>query len=660
LAGRKYRETNGMRVFCDKCHLARVVQSHDVSGSVSGMASRHQKGPIRVITFAKYGLCLLVLLMAKTTVAQMQVGDDVTMRMSGNLTAGYAGDYGNLIPSDHSLNFGADSQLTGDYYNPNFLNFSITPYYNRSSANSSFSSLTDASGVDARANIFSGSRFPGFVDYHYAYNSTGNFGLVGAPNFTTIGTGQGFGIGWSALLPDWPTFSVSYSEGSGSGNVYGTNEESSSTTKTLNLRSSYRLGGWNLNASYQHLNYGSDIPMFLSGQLGTSTSDFSGNSYSVNGFHNLPWNGSIALSFNRSTYSGNFGEVAQSISNSNFTTDTEAALLNFHPTNKLTLFADQSFTDNLNGFFYQNLTNNGGGVPLLPENSQSNSNTLSSGASYLITANLFGQAQITYYNQSYLGQNYNGSYFSGTVGYNKRILQIFTVSATVIESTNQFANNALGYIFNVDAFHNFSGWETSGNFSYAQNIQTLLVTYTTSYYNYSANVHRRLGRGRQWTGAFNGSHNGLTNQPGSDNHSESYSTSLALNKIALSANYTTSAGNALLTSTGIQPISPTPGLLPEGLIVYNGKSYGGSLTLTPVPRLSISGTYSHAVSDTLSNDISSNNKTNIFYGQFQYRLRRISVLGGYTNFLQGISAAGTPAAHTYSYFIGVQRWINFF
>ena len=40
-----------------------------------------------------------------------------------------------------------------------------------------------------------------------------------------------------------------------------------------------------------------------------------------------------------------------------------------------------------------------------------------------------------------------------------------------------------------------AGGETTGGFSYAQNVQTLLVTYTTSYYNYNANLHRALGEG---------------------------------------------------------------------------------------------------------------------------------------------------------------------
>jgi hypothetical protein len=116
----------------------------------------------------------------------------------------------------------------------------------------------------------------------------------------------------------------------------------------------------------------------------------------------------------------------------------------------------------------------------------------------------------------------------------------------------------------------------------------------------------------------------------------------------------------VLTSTGIQPLPSTLGLPPEGLIVYNATSYGAGVGVTPIPRLSISATYAHAVSDTLSSAAYSNNRTDIFYGQMQYRLRRISLLAGYTKFSQGISAAGTPAGNQYSFFIGVTRSFNFF
>lgn len=582
------------------------------------------------------------------------------MNAGGLLTAGYAANYGNEVQSNHGLNFGADGELTGSYFNPNFLNFSITPYFNQSRADSNFQSLTDSSGVSADFNLFSGSRFPGFVNYRYTRDSTGTFGLMGAPNFTTVGDGQGFGIGWSALIPDWPTLSVSYSQGSGTGTVYGTNQESSSDTHIVNVRSTYRLAGWQLNAYYNHLNVDSQFPMFLGGQEANDFTNFSGNDFGVNGSHDLPWKGTVSLTYNRATYGGDTGSsLDQNTSFSNYTTDNETAIVTLHPTQKLTLFGDQAYTDNLNGFFYQNLLNTGS-VPLEPVNTQSNSSTLTGGANYTFSNSLFAQAQITYYDQAYFGETYEGSYFTGTVGYGKRILDMFSVSASVIESSNKFANNALGFIANLNYFHRFGLWETAGSFSYAQNVQTILVTYTTSYYNYNANLHRSLGRGMQWTAAYNGSHSGFTNQPGTVDQSNGISTSLALRRLALSANYIKSSGNSVLTSTGIQPIPPTPGLPPEGIIVYNGKSYGGSITLTPISRLSISGTYSHAVSETLSDEILSNNRTDIFYGQLQYRLRQITVLGGFTKFSQGISAAGTPPGNQYSYFIGVSRWINFF
>lgn len=608
-------------------------------------------------------LFVLLLLALGSANAQVQVGDDLSMNMNGLFTAGYSGYDGNQIQSSHGLDLGGTVQLNGSYYNPNFLNFTITPYYNQSRANSGYQSLTDASGVNATVNLFSGTRFPGYVNYDYTRNSTGSSGLVGYPSFTTVGQGQGFGVGWSALLPNWPTFTVSYSQGSGSGTLFGTNEESSSNTRTLNLRSSYRWSGWNLNAYYTHLNVHSDFPFFLASEEGANQSDFSGNNFGVNGNHVLPWHGSIAVSFNRTVYSGNYGsfvgEAEQANSATNYTTDTEFANLNFHPTSKLSVFASQSFTDNLDGYFYQPLVNNGG-IPLLPQQSQSNSFTVGAGASYTFTKNLYGQGQITYVDQTYLGRTYNESYVTGTVGYSKRILDTFAVSASVIESSNRFANSSLGFTANLNGFRRVGLWEAEGNFSYAQNVQTLLVTYTSSFYNYGANLHRLLGRGKQVTFSATGSHSGFSQQPGTDNHSESYSGSLALRRVTLLGNYTQSAGQSILTSTGIQPLPPTPGLLPEGLIVYNGTSYGGSISLTPIPRLSISGTYSHAVSDTLSDTYSSNNRTEIFYAQLQYRLRQIGILAGYTMFSQGISAAGTPTGRENSFFIGVTRSFNFF
>jgi hypothetical protein len=70
--------------------------------------------------------------------------------------------------------------------------------------------------------------------------------------------------------------------------------------------------------------------------------------------------------------------------------------------------------------------------------------------------------------------------------------------------------------------------------------------------------------------------------------------------------------------------------------------------------------FSRSISDTLSEGVVSRNNTEIFYSQLQYRMRRISLLAGYTRFSQGFSAAGPTGAPVTSYYVGVSRWFNFF
>ena len=642
-----------------------ITARHSEESEESRFALQMQAG-FHHTKLVRWGRALVLILgllagLCSLASAQVQVGDDLKMNLTGVVNGGYTASYGDQIPSTHGLTGGGNANLTGIYYDPNFINFSINPYYDQSRQNSSFQSVTDASGVNANANFFTGTRFPGSISYNYARNSTGTFGLVGTPNFTTIGDTQGFGIGWSVLIPDKPTLSASYSQGDGNGNIFGTNEQSSSSQKTLNLRSNYDLLGWRLTGQYQHISINNVIPTFLSGELGKTSLQSTGNSVSASGYHRLPWNGSLAVSYSHNTYSGDYGSSFQnSADRTDYTTNLESATVNFHPTSKVSLFADEQYIDNLNGFLYQTVTNNGtNGQALFQQNSTANSWRMAGGASYNFTRNLYGQAQVTWYDQTYFGKTYQGEYFTGTVGYGKRILDIFTVSASVIESSNKWQDNSLGFIGNLNAFHYIGPWELSGHFSYTQNVETLLVTYNTSYYNYGAQVHRKLRNGMRWTGAFNGSHTGFTRDSGTLSRSQSYSTSLSMRRFTLNGNYSTSRGQALLTSSGIQPITQ-PGLPEFGLIVYNGKSYGGGVTITPIPRFYISASYARAFSDTLS-ATPSHNQTNVFYAQLQYRLRQISLLAGYQKFGQSISAVNsTTPGNQYSYFIGVTRAFNFF
>jgi hypothetical protein len=598
--------------------------------------------------------------MAQLAAAQVQVGDNTKLTANGNFTFGYAGDYGNEIQSSHGLQFGASGALDGYYYNPNFLNFSVTPYYNQSRANSNFQSLTDASGVAATANFFTGSHFPGSVTYHYDYNATGNFGLPTTPNFTTQGNGSGFGINWSALLPNLPTLSVGYQQGGGGGTLYGTDQETSSHQRLFNVHSSYHWEGFNFNGFYDHTSLNSEIPAFLT-TVGSNISSSSGQDFGGNAFRNIPlWNGSFYANYSHSSYNTQYQYAdVQNSTNSGYTANLEGAGVNFHPTEKFSFYASQNWTDNLSAYFYPPVA---GGPSVPPVNllgNQSSSMTMGGGAAYQFTQHLNANAQITHYSQAYLGNMYEGTFLSGNVNYGRKLFNMFTFSAGIVDSSSNFGNNNVGFVGTMSYYHRFGGWETSGNISYAQNVQSLLITYTTSYYNYNFNLHRRFTSRVQWTAAFNGSNQGLSSNKNSASGAWGASTSLSLYQLAFTANYLKADGNSVILGNTITPLPPVPGV-PENVITYNAESYGGSISWTPIRRLNLAGTYSRSLSNTLANGIFSRNNTEVINGQLQYHLRRISLQAGYTRFTQGISATGVPPGTVTSYYGGISRWFDFF
>src|SRR5690348_12299552 len=155
--------------------------------------------------------------------AQLQVGD-AKMDMNGTVSAGYAASYGNEIGSSHSLNLGGSGTLSGSYYNPNFLSFNLSPYYNQSQANSNFQSITNSTGFNFSSAIFSGSHFPGGISYAKAFNSEGTYGIPGLPNYNTHGNSDTFGINWSENLPNAPSLSFGYQRGGSQYSIFGADE----------------------------------------------------------------------------------------------------------------------------------------------------------------------------------------------------------------------------------------------------------------------------------------------------------------------------------------------------------------------------------------------------------------------------------------------------
>jgi hypothetical protein len=596
-----------------------------------------------------------LLLWALPAAGQIQVGE-LSTNLSGVISAGYSGDFGNEMQSSHGLNLGGNATASGYYYSPNFVSFNLSPYYGQSRANSNFQSISDSSGVNFSSSIFSGSHFPGSISYAKAYNSEGQFAVPGLPNFTTHGNSDTFGINWSEFLPDWPSLTANFQTGNNQYSVYGENSNGSSNFHSFGLSSSYSIAGFNLGASYQKGASNSIVPQVFQGeQTGTITTDNSG--YGVSASHKLPLNGNFSTSFYRSnidtdylgySYKGDF--------------DTLVAAAAVQPNDKLQMSVTTSYTDNLAGILFQSLLQSGNS--LVPANSLESSHAwdLTGGASYSLASNLQLQAQADRREQTYLGDNFGATSFSAGVTYTHGLLggslnTALSVIDSMVDRSNQ---NALGFATSASYNRRIGPWFVGGSFNYAQNVSTLLITYTTSYYSYSGNVRRRFGD-FNWSAAANVGHSGLTNLPGTNSNSQGYSTGFGWKQyINLSANYAKSNGIGLITGGGILPLNLPP-IIPSDLItLYGGTSYGFSLGSTPLRKLTVSASYSKSSANTVNAGIGSSNQFEGMNAQFQYQFRKMNLVGGYANLSQGFSASGLPPANISSFFIGVTRWFNFF
>ena len=180
--------------------------------------------------------CLLsaaLLALSTPSAAQVTIGDNINVTSSGTINAGYTDTYGNEIDSSHSLGAGGTAAFNGYYYNPGFVSFSLNPYFNQSRNNSGSGSISDASGVALSTSIFSGSHFPGAVNYSANFNSTGNYGIPGISSLNTNGNSQNFGVNWGAFVPGLPTLSVGYQQGLNNYSLYGSDESGSSHLRSF-------------------------------------------------------------------------------------------------------------------------------------------------------------------------------------------------------------------------------------------------------------------------------------------------------------------------------------------------------------------------------------------------------------------------------------------
>ena len=606
-------------------------------------------------TRAAWVLGATVLALTLTASAQVTVGDNISMNLNALGSFGYNADYGNSIKSDHGLNFGGTGNLTGSYYSPTFLNFLINPYYNQSRANSTSQSISDSSGVNASAFLFSGSHFPGSVSYSKAYNSLGTFGAPGIPSFTSHGNSDAFSVGWGVNLENLPSLSFNYRQGHDNYSIYGTDANGSSAFRNFNANAHYRLNGFNLNGAYTRSVNHSIYPIVLTNE--EQTSDNHTNSYALGVGHDLPWHGSFSGTYNRSTFSSDFSQI-----NYTGTVNTVTSNATFHPVSKLTLATTADFTDNLVGTLVQNIVTAGGVVQQQTPGQKSNSFDITEVGSYNITQHILVTGTAERRLQTYFGKTYGSNSFTGSGSYWNHLFggtmsSVLSVTRTTIDNTGQ---SSLGLLSTLNYQRRIGRWDVSGSGNYYQNTQTLLVGYTTSGFGYTVAVGRKIGLLR-WNASAGGSRSLLNTSAGYSSHTQNYTTGITAKWLGVTGTYAKSDGTALLGGNGLVPTPlPNPIPLPSDLILYGGHSYGVGLGLNPSKHFVATASYARAFSNTMNSAVGSNNRNENAVVRLEYRFRQMWFTAGYSKFVQGFSASNAAPADVNTFYFGVQRWFNFF
>lgn len=606
-----------------------------------------------------------VLLLALPSAAQIDVGDNVKLGLSGDISTGYSGSFGSGASSGsaHSLDFGGSGSLHGYYYSPQFLSFDVQPYYNRSQANSAFQSINDSSGVTGTANIFSGSHFPGSVSFGKTYNTLGQFGIPGVTGLDTKASGDTLEINWAALFPNRPTLNVSYLVGGQDASVYGTDSQTHLNTRTLNLHSNYSLDGFLLNAFYIHQSIDASFPSVLdpSGVLLSSSKQQGSNaSYGLMASHPILLRGYWSANITHSSYGSDTGGNGLS-SSSNGSSNSISSTASIQPVRNLGMSIGATYQTNLLGALQAQIIQTGGNASLVSTDTSSKAVTVRADSYYQLSSHFTFYGQWNHTQQYFNGKTIGVSQFGGGVSTNfaHRLLGSLTLSAGAVDTATQEGNSGAGMYGNVAFSRKFSGWETGADFNYSQQVQTLGLIYTTSMYGYGGSLRKKFGDKLYWSNSARESHSGLAQQAGTSSHSNSFSTTVVYRGYSGNAVYSQSGGAAILTSQGLIPI-PTgiPNPLVTTPVVYNARSYGGGMTAT-VRRFSLTGSYSKALSETTASTFS-NNSTTMWNGLVRCRMRKLYFNAGFTRFGQNVGTVGAPPSMLNSYYFGISRWFNVF
>ncbi|MBI1739321.1 MAG: hypothetical protein HY233_06495 [Acidobacteriales bacterium] len=613
----------------------------------------------------RIGLVLLgILLLAPLTFAQLQVGDNTTLKLNGMAGLGWTGTYdGNSL---NSLTYGFSGNLTGDYYDERFLNWSINPYLNQSRLNSNFNSTSSATGVSALANFLSSSRTPMQFTYQRDHNAEGTFNVPGSTgSYRTVGDDQSVGVTASYLPEDWPSIQGNFSHSGSSYEVIGNPGGGSAHAAAFGLSSAYEVFDTRLSGSYTK-SYGSSESPLLGQQGGTLKTDNSQDSLQFGANRRLSSWSSGSFNFGRSHLNADYVGAR-----TNATFNTISGLLSAQATKRLSFNFHANYSSNLSAQFLSEVFNGSKAANGETKGLSFTSSYLNYGVTsgYNIARDLTATGSINHQVQGQpgfpdvsstimnAGLTWSHQVLGGSLGAHYGIahyfspLQVRTNNQTVTKDSTFTGQNAA-----VSYGRTFFGFATSGSFSYGRSLTTLLVGYVQNNYSANGSVSRNV---RNWNVAVSGSYSNahIEHITVTDSSNQSYAASLSHKSLGLSANYSRGNGSGLQVGSNIIP-NPGPGPLP--LVLFSGESYGGGLSYRPVRRWTVSSTFTKLKYNTLNLGQNSNNTSEQFFLRSDYHFRQMYFNFGYSHLTQGFGVGPARPATIDTVFFGVSRRFDIF
>lgn len=585
--------------------------------------------------------------------AQLKVGDDFSSTLNGYLGIGYSGSWDNQ-GTGHGLYNSAAGQWAGYYYNPNFLSFAVRPYYNRNQDNGSFGSVLRDTGVDLSTNWFGGSHFPGTIAFSKAFTNGSQYGLPTTVGLSSDTSTRDFSISWSELVPDYPSLTATFSDSATSSTLLGETGTTDTASRTYSLLSNYKIDGWQLLGFLNHQHIGLTLPLFLSPD--NSRTDSTNTSYGISAAHRLPFSGMFQADYNRSNYASDT-ETYRNHGN----TDTADAIASFQPAEKFTIYGQVRYTGNLIGALQQSLVTSGA-IPFTTSDETSHGLLLRTYGTYNLGHgfNLIGYGSRQ--TQTFAGTDYHNNQIGGTLTYNyaRPLFGLLYFSFGMVNNATNDGGGNLGFVGNIALKRRFGEWQLDSDFSYSQNAQTIITSYTASTYSYGAMIRRDFGVDTHWNASYRGLQSGLTRFDGYGNRSDTFLTNFRRGRYALSGSYSQSHGTAVLSTTGVLTPTPVAPLISPNQVVYDAKAYGVGLGVVPIRRLIINVNWYRVRSHTLTAELSSPNDSERYYGQMEYRVRKLSFRAGYWRVHQSIGASSLLPVTDNTYYFNISRWFDLF